>query len=71
MREMAAWHLGVVEGDIAVGSVLYLAAKPLLRFGWRTEQLVPNERLKQTCTEGPGTSAGKTLTITMSVLLYA
>ena len=68
MHEMAAWHLGVVEGDIAVGSVLHLAAKPSLRFGWRTDEIVPNERLKQTCVEGPGTSAGKTLTITMSDL---
>lgn len=68
MREMAAWHLGVVEGNIAVGSVLYLAAKPTLRFGWRTDEIVANERLRQTCVEGPGTSAGKTLTITMSDL---
>jgi uncharacterized protein YndB with AHSA1/START domain len=68
MREMAAWHLGLVEGDIAPGAVLYLAAKPTLRFGWRTEELIPDRRLRQTCIEGPGTSAGKTLTIEMSDL---
>lgn len=68
VREMAAWHLGVVEGDIAAGSVLYLTAKPSLRFGWRTDEIIPNERLKQTCIEGPGSSAGKTLRIDMSDL---
>ena len=68
LREMRAWHLGIVEGDVAVGSVLYLAAKPTLRFAWRTDEIVPNGRLKQTCIEGPVKSAGKTLTITMSDL---
>ena len=67
-REMAAWHLGVVEGEIAVGAVLYLAAKPTLRFGWRTDEIARGERLRQTCVEGPGSSAGKTLTISMSDL---
>jgi hypothetical protein len=26
LREMRAWHLGIVEGNVAVGSVLYLSS---------------------------------------------
>lgn len=64
--EMAAWHHGPVEGDIAVGSVMYLNPKPGLKFGWETKELVANERVAQTCTEGPGSSAGKTLVFALS-----
>ena len=64
--EMAAWHGGDIEGDIAVGSTLYLNPKPGLRFGWKTDEIVTNERLRQTCVEGPGSSVGKTLVFALS-----
>jgi hypothetical protein len=35
-------------------------------FGWRTEEIVADERIRQQCVEGPGNSAGKTLTFTFS-----
>jgi len=64
--EMAVWHIGAVDGDIAVGSVFRLNPKPGLVFGWRTEEIVAGERIRQQCLEGPGNSAGKTLTFTLS-----
>jgi uncharacterized protein YndB with AHSA1/START domain len=64
--EMAAWHIGGVDGDIAVGSTFRLNPKPGLVFGWRTEEIVAGERIRQQCVEGPGNSAGKTLTFTLS-----
>ncbi len=64
--EMAAWHHGPVEGDIKVGAVMYLNPKPGLRFGWETKELLANERVVQACVEGPGSSAGKTLTFALS-----
>jgi hypothetical protein len=64
--EMKAWHLGTVEGEIAVGSAFYLNPKPGLRFGWRTDEIVTNTRLRQTCVEGPGASVGKTLVVALS-----
>jgi uncharacterized protein YndB with AHSA1/START domain len=64
--EMAAWHVGGIEGKIAVGSTLYLNPKPGLRFGWKTDEIVTNERLRQTCVEGPGSSVGKVLTVALS-----
>jgi uncharacterized protein YndB with AHSA1/START domain len=64
--EMAAWHMGGVEGEIAVGATLYLNPKPGLRFGWKTDEVVLNERLRQTYVEGPGNSVGKILTVTLS-----
>jgi hypothetical protein len=64
--EMAAWHVGGVEGEIAVGSTLYLNPKPGLRFGWRTDEVVINERFRQTCVEGPGSSVGKILAVALS-----
>ncbi len=66
MNEMTAWHHGGVEGDITVGAVLYLNAKPGMRFGWETKELVGNERIVQTCVEGPGSSKGKTITFALS-----
>jgi uncharacterized protein YndB with AHSA1/START domain len=65
-REMAAWHVGGVDGKIAVGSTFYLNPKPGLRFGWKTDEIVANERLRQICVEGPGSSVGKILTVTLS-----
>jgi hypothetical protein len=63
---MAAWHVGDIEGDIAVGSTLYLNPKPGLRFGWKTDEIVTNERLRQICVEGPGSSVGKILIFALS-----
>ncbi|MFF9550777.1 SRPBCC family protein [Methylobacterium fujisawaense] len=68
IREVAAWHLGVVAGDVAVGSELYLVPKPSLRFGWRTDEILPGERLRQTCVMGPGTSPGKVVTFALADL---
>ena len=56
-------HVGGIEGEIAVGSTLYLNPKSGLRFGWKTDAMVANERLRQICVEGPGSSVGKILTI--------
>jgi uncharacterized protein YndB with AHSA1/START domain len=65
-HEMAAWHIGEVDGDIAVGSTFRLNPKPGLVFGWRTEEIVADERIRQQCVQGPENSAGKTLTFTLS-----
>jgi uncharacterized protein YndB with AHSA1/START domain len=64
--EMAGWHVGGIEGEIAVGSTLYLNPKPGLRFGWTTDEIVTNERLRQICVEGPGSSVGKILIVALS-----
>jgi uncharacterized protein YndB with AHSA1/START domain len=64
--EMAAWHHGPVEGDIAVGAVMTLNAKPGLKISWETKELIDNERIVQVCVEGPGTSVGKNLVISLS-----
>jgi uncharacterized protein YndB with AHSA1/START domain len=64
--EMKAWHLGTIEGEIAVGSTFYLNPKPGLRFGWTTDEIVTNTRLRQTCVEGPGASVGKILVVALS-----
>jgi uncharacterized protein YndB with AHSA1/START domain len=66
IAEMKAWHLGAIEGAIAVGSTFYLNPKPGLRFGWTTDEIVTNTRLRQTCVEGPGRSVGKTLVVALS-----
>jgi uncharacterized protein YndB with AHSA1/START domain len=64
--EMAAWHVGGIEGEIAVGSTFYLNPKPELRFGWKTDEIVANERLRQIYVEGPGSAVGKILTFALS-----
>src|SRR5260370_10405804 len=64
--EVAAWHVGGVDGEIAVGATFKLNPKPGLVFGWRTEELVSDETVRQVCVEGPGNSAGKTLTFYLS-----
>ena len=64
--EVAAWHVGGVDGEIAVGATFKLNPKPGLVFGWRTEELVTDETVRQVCVEGPGNSAGKTLTFDLS-----
>jgi uncharacterized protein YndB with AHSA1/START domain len=65
-EEMAAWHVGGIDGVVAVGETFRLNAKPGLVFGWHTEEIVLNEKVRQRCVEGPGNSAGKTLTFTLS-----
>ena len=64
--EMAAWHVGHIEGKVAVGSTFYLNPKPGLKFGWKTDEIVTNERVRQTCVEGPGSSGGKIVTVVLS-----
>jgi uncharacterized protein YndB with AHSA1/START domain len=65
VAQVAAWHLGHAEGKIAVGSVLSLTPKPGLKFGWETKEIVKDERLAQSCVEGPGNSVGKNLVFTL------
>ncbi len=67
-RQIAAWHLGTVEGEVATGAVLSLTPRPGLRFAWRTDAILPNRELRQTCVQGPGTSPGKTVTFVLSDL---
>ena len=64
--EMAAWHLGVIDGVVAVGETFRLEPKPGLAFSWRTEEIVTDETIRQVCVEGPGNSAGKTLIFNLS-----
>jgi hypothetical protein len=37
-----------------------------LKFGWKTDEIVTNERLRQTCVEGPGRSVGRIVTVVLS-----
>ena len=67
-EQMASWHRGTVEGEVAIGSVLHLDSKPGPRFGWETKDLVANEQVVQECVEGPGGSVGKTLTFNLTDL---
>lgn len=66
IAQMAAWQVGSVDGDITVGSSFYLRPKPGLMFGWRTDEIVLNERIRQVCIEGPRNSTGKTLELRLS-----
>lgn len=68
LGEMAAWHLGSVEGGIAPGKILTLTPKPGMRFGWRTEKLETDALIVQSTVEGSGSSVGKTLTFKLSDL---
>ena len=63
---LAGWQLGRVQGEVRVGKTLTMERRPGLHFGWRTDELDPGHKIVQTCVEGPGSSAGKTLTITFS-----
>ena len=65
MDEMAAWHLGSVEGAITPGEQLILTPKPGTRFAWRIEALEPASRIVQTCIGGSGSSPGRTLTFAL------
>lgn len=64
--EMAVWHYGTPEGSIAVDSIMALTPKPGLKFSWKTKELINNQRIVQTCVEGPGNSKGRTLTFELS-----
>lgn len=64
--QMAAWHLGTVEGAVAPGEVLALIPKPGTRFAWRTEQVEQDAKVVQTSIEGSGTSPGRTLTFVLA-----
>ncbi|WP_409076506.1 SRPBCC domain-containing protein (plasmid) [Pantoea sp. C3] len=66
--QMAAWHAGKVEGDIAEGKVLTLRPKSDTYFSWRTETLDTNARIVQTSLLETDSQAGKTLTFTLSDL---
>lgn len=66
VTEMAAWHLGSVEGAVYPGEVLTLTPKPGTRFAWRTDRLERDTEIVQAAVEGSGTSRGKTLTFRLS-----
>jgi len=66
LDDLAGWHLGQIDGEIAPGQVFRLTANNGLRFGWRTDALDPNRRIRQTCVEGPDNAIGRTLTISFS-----
>ena len=66
VAQVAAWHLGHVEGTIAVGSVMSLTPKPGSKFGWETKEIVKDKLLAQLCVEGPGNSVGKNLAFTLA-----
>ena len=66
--QMASWHHGKVEGEVAPGSTLFLESKPGLRFGWETKELIAGQRVVQQCVEGPGSSVGKTLSFSLTDL---
>lgn len=63
--ELGGWHHGPVEGEVAVGAVLSMEAKPGMRFGWRTTELVDGTRIAQEAVEGPG-ETGKMVTFDLS-----
>ena len=66
IARLAGWQLGRVQGEVRVGKTLTIERHTGLHFGWRTDELDPGHKIVQTCVEGPGSSAGKTLTITFS-----
>ena len=63
--ELAKWHYGPVEGEVAVDAVVYMNAKPGMRFGWKTTELVDGQRVAQVSVEGPG-ATGKQVTFDLS-----
>ena len=44
VQHIAAWHHGPVQGDLAVGEVLYINPSSDLKFGWKTNEIVGHER---------------------------
>jgi len=66
VKHIAAWHHGPVQGDLAVGEVLYINPSSDLKFGWKTNEIVGRERIAQECVEGPEGSLGKQVVYTLS-----
>ena len=66
--QQRAWHEGTMEGDITPGKTLTWRPKPGLTFGWRIDELNPGVSIVRTAVEGPGNTAGKTLTIHLADL---
>lgn len=66
IKRQREWHEGTMEGDIAVGQTVTWKPKPGLTFGWRIDELNPEHSIVRTAVEGPGNTAGKTLTITLT-----
>ena len=66
VAQVGAWHLGRVEGKIAVRSVMSLTPKPGLKFCWETKEIVKDKQLAQSCVEGPDNSVGKNLVFSLS-----
>lgn len=64
--QLAAWHIGEIEGEVAPGTTMYLESRAGLRFGWKTEEVEKGSKIVQTCVEGPGSSAGKKLELLLS-----
>ena len=63
--ELANWHYGPVEGEVAVNAILHMNAKPGMRFGWKTTELVDGKHVAQVSIEGPG-ATGKQVTFDLS-----
>ncbi|MBA2814342.1 SRPBCC family protein [Candidatus Pantoea persica] len=68
IAQMADWHAGKVEGEIAEGAVLTLRPKSDTHFSWRIETLEANARIVQTSLLETDSQAGKTLTFTLADL---
>lgn len=68
IHQMAAWHAGSVEGEIAEGKILTLRPKPETHFSWRTETLDKDTRIEQTSLVETDSHAGKTLRFQLSDL---
>lgn len=68
IHQMAAWHAGKVEGEIAKGAILTLRPKSDTHFSWRTETLEANARIVQTSLVETDSQPGKTLTFTLADL---
>jgi uncharacterized protein YndB with AHSA1/START domain len=66
--QQRAWHEGTMEGEIAPGKTLTWTPKPGLTFGWRIDELIPDTSIVRTAVEGPGNTAGKTLTLGLADL---
>ncbi len=63
--EFAKWHFAPIEGQIAVGEVFSMNAKPHLSFSWKTLELVEDTRIVQEGIDSPG-DAGKRITFDLS-----
>jgi uncharacterized protein YndB with AHSA1/START domain len=62
LDQIAQWHCGQVNGKVAIGESLTLESDEGPTFTWTTLELIPNSKIIQQCTNGPGSSTGKALT---------